>query len=77
LQVQSQTIAEIKNQINNKSKEEDKIIILSPIVQNQKGEFKEMLNDLLKKGFLRVIIDKKLTNLDDLEQTQNRQKQKT
>ncbi len=65
LPVQSQTITEIKKQILQKGKEGEKIIILSPIVQNQKGEFKEMLNDLLKKGFLRILIDKKLTNLEE------------
>ena len=66
IEVQSQTIAEIKKQILEKSKEENKILILSPIVQNQKGEFKEMLNELLKKGFLRILLDKKLVNLDSV-----------
>jgi excinuclease ABC subunit A len=66
IEVQSQTIAQIKGQILEKSKEGDKVLILSPIVQNQKGEFKEMLNELLKKGFLRILIDKKLVNLDTI-----------
>jgi excinuclease ABC subunit A len=64
--VESQTIAEIKRQIVENRKEGDKIIVLSPIVQNQKGEFKEMFNNLLQKGFLRILIDKKLVNLDEV-----------
>ena len=73
--VESQTIAEIKRQILENRKEGDKIIVLSPIVQNQKGEFKEMFNDLLQKGFLRILIDKKLVNLDDIK-NQNIEKNK-
>ncbi len=65
--VQSQTIAEIKKQIEKNTNDEDKVIIFSPIVQNQKGEFKDMLNDFLKKGFLRILIDKKLFNLDEID----------
>jgi len=73
--VESQTIAEIKRQILENRKVEDRIIVLSPIVQNQKGEFKEMFNDLLQKGFLRILIDKKLVNLDDIK-NQNIEKNK-
>ncbi|MBI2356671.1 excinuclease ABC subunit UvrA [Candidatus Dojkabacteria bacterium] len=65
--IEAQTIQEIVDSINKLSKVEDKLQILSPIVQSQKGTFKEILNGLLSKGYLRVIIDGKNYNLDEIE----------
>lgn len=42
-----------------------KILILAPFANGKKGEFKEELQDLVKKGFLRVRIDKTLYNLSE------------
>jgi len=39
--------------------------ILAPIVQNQKGEFRDLFEDLLKKGYLRARVDGELINLSD------------
>ena len=39
--------------------------ILAPIVQNQKGEFRDLFEDLLKKGYLRARIDGEVINLSD------------
>lgn len=39
--------------------------ILAPIVQNQKGEFRDLFEDLLKKGYLRARIDGEIFNLSD------------
>ncbi|MEZ6124384.1 MAG: excinuclease ABC subunit UvrA [Planctomycetaceae bacterium] len=39
--------------------------ILAPIVQNQKGEFKDLFEDLLKKGFLRARVDGEVVSLND------------
>ena len=39
--------------------------ILAPIVQNQKGEFRDLFEDLLKKGYLRARVDGELMNLSD------------
>lgn len=38
--------------------------ILSPIVRNQKGEFKDLFENLRVKGFSKVIVDKKEFSLD-------------
>ncbi|HRW58479.1 MAG TPA: excinuclease ABC subunit UvrA, partial [Chlamydiales bacterium] len=42
-----------------------KIQILAPVVQNKKGHFKELLEQLLKKGFLRVRIDDEFKDLSE------------
>ena len=39
--------------------------ILAPIVQNQKGEFRDLFEDLLKKGYLRARVDGEVINLSD------------
>jgi excinuclease ABC subunit A len=39
--------------------------ILAPIVQNQKGEFRDLFEDLLKKGFLRARVDGEIISLSD------------
>ncbi|MFN9720282.1 MAG: excinuclease ABC subunit UvrA [Planctomycetota bacterium] len=39
--------------------------ILAPIVQNQKGEFRDLFEDLLKKGYLRARVDGEVVNLSD------------
>lgn len=39
--------------------------ILAPIVQNQKGEFRDLFEDLLKKGFLRARVDGEIIQLSD------------
>ncbi len=39
--------------------------ILAPIVQNQKGEFRDLFTDLLKQGFLRARVDGDVVNLSD------------
>ena len=42
-----------------------KFSVLAPIVQRQKGEFKDLFIDLLKRGFLRARVDGKLVQLSD------------
>src|SRR5580698_1836863 len=42
-----------------------KYSVLAPIVQRQKGEFKDLFDDLLKRGFLRARVDGKLVQLTD------------
>lgn len=39
--------------------------VLAPVVQRQKGEFKDLFTDLLKRGFLRARVDGKLVQLTD------------
>jgi excinuclease ABC subunit A len=44
---------------------ETKLMLLAPIVQNRKGEHKELLDDLKRQGFIRARIDGKTIELDD------------
>lgn len=40
-------------------------LVLAPLVQRQKGEFRDLFDDLLKQGFLRARVDGKIVQLDD------------
>jgi len=44
---------------------ETKLMLLAPIVQDRKGEHKELLEDLKRQGFIRARIDGKTVELDD------------
>ena len=39
--------------------------LLAPIVQNQKGEFRDLFEDLLKRGYLRARIDGEIVNISE------------
>ena len=41
-----------------------KIIVLSPLIENQSGEFRDVLEKLKREGFVRARIDRKLIELD-------------
>ncbi len=47
---------------------ESKLMLLAPIVQDRKGEHKELLEDLKRQGFIRARIDGKTVELDDTPQ---------
>lgn len=42
-----------------------KFAVLAPLVRNQKGEFKDLFIDLLKRGFVRVRVDGEIRSLSD------------
>src|SRR5437016_1690855 len=44
--------------------EETKIMVLAPVVQDRKGEFVELLQELHSQGFIRARIDGELVELD-------------
>lgn len=44
---------------------ETKLMLLAPIVQDRKGEHKELLEDLKRQGFIRARIDGKIIEIDD------------
>jgi len=54
--ITSQSIEEMTNQVMN-LEENSKIKILSPIVYNEKGTFKDLFSKLLKDGYARVKVD--------------------
>src|ERR1043166_2433840 len=46
--------------------EETRIEILGPLVQGRKGEFKELFEDLRKRGFVRVRVDGETYDLSEV-----------
>ena len=65
LPIKSQTVSEITDLILKKSNG-NKIYILAPIVRDRKGEYKKELEEIKKKGFQRIKIDKKIYDIEDL-----------
>ena len=65
LPIKSQSVSEITDLIINNNKNK-KIYILSPIVRDRKGEYKKEIEDLRKKGFQRVKVDKTIYELEDV-----------
>lgn len=42
-----------------------KFLILAPVIRGQKGEYKDLFQDMLKRGFLRARVDGKVVRLND------------
>lgn len=65
--VKAQSIHEIFDQIFALLKQEEhKIQVVSPVIQSQKGTFKDLFEMLLSKGFLRVKVDGEIHSLDEI-----------
>ncbi len=62
--ITAQSVDQILESINTLP-EGTKFQILAPIVQNQKGEFRDLFADLLKQGFVRARVDGAIVNLTD------------
>ena len=63
-EISHQTIGQIGDSIIEEG-EGVKIQILSPIVRDKKGQFKDVLEDLRNKGFVRARIDGEIRDLDE------------
>ncbi|MBS4016258.1 MAG: excinuclease ABC subunit UvrA [Candidatus Latescibacteria bacterium] len=50
------------------------IIILAPIIRGRKGEYRDLLDKIKRKGFLRVRVDGKISEIDEVEPMQKFQK---
>ena len=62
--ITSQSIEEMTNKVISLGNN-TKVLILSPIIDGEKGTHKDLLNDLLKEGYSRVNIDGENYNLDE------------
>ncbi len=60
-----QTIQEIVDSILEKFDLDVKFMVLSPIIKNRKGNYEELFNRLLSKGFVRVRVDNEIYRLDE------------
>jgi len=65
LPIKSQTVSEICDLIINKNLN-NKIYILSPIVRDRKGEYKKEIEEIKKKGFQRIKIDKVVYDINEV-----------
>ena len=63
-EISQQTIGQIGESIIEEG-EGIKIQILSPIVRDKKGQFKDVLDDLRNKGFVRARVDGEIRDLDE------------
>ncbi len=63
--VSKQSIEQIQNDIYEKAKDRDKIIVLSPVIHDKKGTFKNLFISLQKQGYLRVVVDGTTFELED------------
>ncbi|MGZ7160093.1 MAG: excinuclease ABC subunit UvrA, partial [Methanobacterium sp.] len=62
--IAQQTSGQIVDNIY-KEDEKTKIQILAPVVKDRKGEHHKLLEDLKKKGFVRIRVDGEIVSLDD------------
>lgn len=42
-----------------------RLVVLAPLIQNQKGEYRDLFEDLLKQGFLRARVDGEIVELNN------------
>lgn len=73
--VRKQTIPEIIQQILNSTKSTRRIAVLAPVVDEKKGEHKDVFEKALKLGYSRVRVDGVIMDLDEAE-TKELDKQK-
>ena len=64
-EVKKQSVQQIVDSIL-KLKERTKIYILAPIIRSKKGQHKNVLNEILKKGFIRTRINGEIYKSDDV-----------
>ncbi|PMQ01133.1 MAG: excinuclease ABC subunit A [Dictyoglomus sp. NZ13-RE01] len=64
IEISAQSVEQITNRIL-EFPEGTRIQVLSPVVRGRKGEYKKLLENLRKQGFLRVKIDGEMYSLDD------------
>ena len=64
-EIKSQSVSEIVDSILNLNKG-TKFLLLSPIINNRKGEFKKELSELQRKGFIRYRINNEIVTSENL-----------
>lgn len=71
--LKAMTVSEIVDEIL-KHPEGEKYMLLAPVVRGRKGEYKQLLSDLQKNGFIRARIDGEICDLSDPPQLKLRVK---
>ena len=73
LPLQAQTISQMVDQIMTLP-EGSKIMLLAPVVRNRKGEHLHLFEDLQSKGYIRVRIDGRIYEIDELPELDKNKK---
>ena len=63
-EITSQTVEQIVDAIKNLPADK-RMLILSPLVKDRKGEYQAIFDDLRKQGYVRVRVDKKIYHLSE------------
>jgi excinuclease ABC subunit A len=64
-EIKPQTPQQIIQQVLSSIKENQKFLVKAPVIRDRKGEYKELLQDLKKQGYLRVEVDGIQYTLDE------------
>jgi len=72
-ELKAKTISEIANDVL-KLKEGTKIMILSPVIRDKKGEHNAIYDDLRKDGYVRVKVDGKVYQIDEFPNLEKNKK---
>ena len=64
-EIKPQTPQQIIQQVLKLVKENQKFIVKAPLIRDRKGEYKDLLQDLKKQGYVRVEVDKIQYTLDE------------
>ncbi len=62
--ITSQTSTQIIDAVYNLP-ENSRVMIMAPLVRSRKGEYKQLIDDMKKEGFVRIRIDKTVYNIND------------
>ena len=72
-ELKAKTVSEIVNDVL-KLKEDTKIMILSPVIRDKKGEHNAIYDDLRKDGYVRVKVDGKVYPIDEFPDLEKNKK---
>ncbi|MFM7151202.1 MAG: excinuclease ABC subunit A, partial [Gemmataceae bacterium] len=62
--ISAQTLDQIQLQVNS-SYSGSRMLILAPVIRGQKGEYKDLFADMLRRGFIRARVDGEVVRLTD------------
>ncbi len=71
IDLESQTISQMVDSILDLP-EDEKIMLLAPIVQNRKGSHKKLLEELTHQGFLRARVDGEIIYIDEMDELEGK-----
>ena len=71
IKLEAQTISQIVDQLL-ELPENTKVIILAPVINNRKGSHTDLINELRAQGFIRVRLDGKIFEIDNLPEIEKK-----